>query len=132
VFVISRAQLSAVDRNENFDLYDARVEGVPQSLPTACSGSECQEAPSTPLVAETPSSATFTGPGNPSPPPVPPPVVKKKTVVKPLTRAQKLAKALAACGREHSKRRRASCEAQARKRYGAVSGSGKLARKVGK
>ena len=36
VFVISRAQLSAVDRNETNDLYDARVEGVAQSPAAAC------------------------------------------------------------------------------------------------
>ncbi|HEY2766646.1 MAG TPA: hypothetical protein VGI76_00205, partial [Solirubrobacteraceae bacterium] len=37
---------------------------------------------------------------------------------KPLTRAQKLAKAMKACHRKHGKRRR-SCEARARKAFGA-------------
>jgi hypothetical protein len=37
---------------------------------------------------------------------------------KPLTRAQKLAKALRACGKDHKRSRRAKCERAARKNYG--------------
>jgi hypothetical protein len=132
VFFITRAQLSPVDRNENYDLYDARVEGVAQSLPSVCSGSECQGSPSTVSALETPSSVTFSGPGNPlavSPGPV---VVSKKVVVKSLTRAQKLAKALTACGKVHGKRIQRLCEAQARKRYGGGSKTRKSAKKGSK
>ncbi len=40
--------------------------------------------------------------------------------VKALTRAQKLARALRACRKDHNKQKRASCEGAARKRYGQV------------
>jgi hypothetical protein len=40
--------------------------------------------------------------------------------VKALTRSQKLAKALKACRKEHNKGKRATCERQARRRYGSV------------
>jgi hypothetical protein len=44
---------------------------------------------------------------------------------KPLTRAQKLAKALKACKKVRNKRTRASCEKQARKKYGTKLNGGK-------
>jgi hypothetical protein len=40
--------------------------------------------------------------------------------VKPLTRAQKLAKALKACRKDHKKRKRLACEKQAKKKYGPI------------
>ncbi len=46
--------------------------------------------------------------------------IKKATVVKTLTRAQHLAKALAACNRK-PKKQRAACKSQARKKYGPVT-----------
>jgi PKD repeat protein len=53
-----------------------------------------------------------------TPPAVIPPVVKPVVVApKPLTNAQKLAKALKACKKLKSKRKRVSCEAQAKRRY---------------
>jgi hypothetical protein len=129
VFIITRAQLSQVDRNENYDLYDARVEGVSQSLPSVCSGRECQGSPPTELATETPSSVTFSGPGNPLPPVPGPVVTQKKVVVKSLTRVQKLAKALAACRKVRGKRARSLCEARARKRFGVGSKTRKSAKK---
>jgi hypothetical protein len=42
----------------------------------------------------------------------------KHSSPKPLTRAQKLAKALRACGKDHKRSRRAKCERAARKSYG--------------
>jgi hypothetical protein len=42
------------------------------------------------------------------------------TPPKPLTRAQKLAKALKACKKDKSKSKRTACEKQARKKYGQV------------
>lgn len=44
--------------------------------------------------------------------------IKPKPTPKPLTRAQKLAKALKACKKDKRKRKRVACEAQARKAYG--------------
>jgi hypothetical protein len=96
----------AVGRNE---LYDVRVNGgFPQSS-LACSGTGCQGVPPAPPLFATPASVTFAGAGNfptPSPPHSP----------KPLTRAQKLAKALRAC-RVKPRRERAVCERRARRQY---------------
>jgi hypothetical protein len=129
VFVITRAQLVPQDRGETYDVYDARVEGVGQSSSPVCTGGECQAAPSTVPGPETPSSVMFNGPENPSPPVSGPVAKQKKVVVKSLTRAQKLAKALAACRKVHGKHRRSLCEAQARKRYIAKSKARKPAKK---
>jgi DNA-binding beta-propeller fold protein YncE len=52
---------------------------------------------------------------NPLPPP---PAPKATTAPKPLTTAQKLAKALKACKKDRSKSKRKSCETQATKKYG--------------
>jgi hypothetical protein len=111
VFLATRAQLVAADRNENFDLYDVRVDGSSPTVATACSGSGCQGVPPTAPIFATPASFTFDGAGNL------PAHSAAKPAVRALTRAQKLAKALKACHAKASRRKRAACEAQARKRY---------------
>ena len=96
------------------DLYDARVDGgfAPVASDQSCEGSGCEGTTSTPPPAfGAPSSAAVTGVGNFNPIPS----VKNKSVV--LTRAQKLAIALKACGTK-PKKRRAACETQARRQYG--------------
>jgi hypothetical protein len=115
VFIATRAQLVPEDQNENYDLYDARVDGLEPVAAPACTGTGCQGLPSPPPTFATPSSVTFEGVGNFAPP-APTPTVKTKA--KTLTRAQKLAKALKACQAKQNKHKRAACEAQARKRYG--------------
>jgi hypothetical protein len=112
VFLEHRGPLGQVqvasDRNE---LYDARVNGGFPQTSLACSGTGCQGVPPAPPLFATPASVTFAGGGNfPTPPPSQP--------AKPLTRAQKLAKALRACGAK-PRRGRAVCERRARRRYGA-------------
>ncbi len=64
--------------------------------------------------------ATFSGAGNLAPPAAKQEVKGVKKGVKPLTGAQKLAKALQACRKTHphSKKRRHTCEAHARRLYG--------------
>jgi DNA-binding beta-propeller fold protein YncE len=115
VFFVSRARLVTQDDNSNFNLFDARVGGV-QPTASACSGTGCQGVPPERPIFETPASATFSGVGNFGPSP-PVPAVKPKT--KPLTRSQKLAKALKTCKGKRNKRKRVVCETLARKRYGA-------------
>ena len=123
VFFITRAQLVPQDESEAFVLYDAHV-GAPQSLsPPLCSGLGCQNRPPAPPAFATPATLTFSGNGN-WPSPAPPPVVRQKT----LTRAQRLAKALRACGKK-PKRQRARCRQEAEKRYGAKKAK---AKQVGK
>jgi hypothetical protein len=115
VFIITSANLTAEAGDEVYKLFDARVEGVKLLAPPACTGTGCQGAPAPPPTFATPSSVTYAGVGN-FPAPVPAKMVVKAKA-KPMTRAQKLAKALKAC-KAKPKRRRVSCEARARKRYG--------------
>ncbi len=115
VFLVTRAQLAPEDQNEAFDLYDVRVDGVKPITPPQCTGSGCQGVPSPPPTFATPPSVTFDGVGNFAVPTTP--VVKAKA--KPLSRAQKLTDALKQC-RKKPKRKRASCEMQARKHYGPI------------
>lgn len=116
VFITTRGKLVPEDENEETDVYDIHAEAVPPPAPSRCTGSGCQGVPSTPPIFATPPSVTYNGVGNfeaPAPAKVSP--VKPKS----LTRADKLAKALKACERKPKKKRR-SCEAQAKKKYGAT------------
>jgi WD40-like Beta Propeller Repeat len=112
------------DRNE---LYDARVDDGFSKPVVVCSGSGCHnEAPSSPSFMSPPS-ASFTGTGNlpaTAPPPHPKPA--------PQTRAQQLTKALKACRAMRDKRRRASCERRAHKRFGPAHGAKKANKKTNK
>jgi hypothetical protein len=126
VFFGTHAQLVPQDTNSVGNIYDARV-CVPESPcikpPTGgtvqCEGGSCQVPPAAP-VDQTPSSETFSGAGNLSPPPPPPPTAAE-------VRAKKLAKALKACKKDKKKSKRVACERSARKRYGPV----KAAKKAG-
>jgi hypothetical protein len=122
VFFFTRQPLVSQDQDLNVDVYDARVDGgIPaQNLlppPAPCTGeTSCRGASDPPPVFEAPSSATLTAEGNLTPqPPVKP---------KPLTRAQKFAKALKAC-RKQPRRRRRGCEKARRKKYGPVKKKGR-------
>jgi len=127
VFFGSSDKLLPEDTGNNVVVWDAREGGgFPVTVaPQACTTAEaCRAAsPPTPGVFGAPPSATFSGPGNITPPP--PAVVKPKP--KSLTRAQKLAAALKACKKDRSKVKRATCEKQAKQKYGAK----KLAKKAG-
>lgn len=120
VFFLTTARLSPKDKDSALDVYDARVGGSESETPAPveCQGDACQ-ASVTPPESLTPGSSTYRGPGNPTTATAtttsPSSTVKPKS--KPLTRAQKLAKALKACP-EKPKRTRARCERSARKKYG--------------
>jgi hypothetical protein len=117
VFFVTAAQLSHTDVDSAEDVYDARVEGgFPEiSAPPVCEGDACQSPVSAP-EDQTPGSLTYSGPGNPDP--FGALTVVNKHKARPLTRAQKLAKALAACKRDKSKQARRKCGQRARKSYG--------------
>jgi hypothetical protein len=127
VFFLTAAKLAQQDTDTSLDVYDAH-ECTQQSLclaqplvtPPSCStGDSCKPSPSLqPSIFGSPASATFSGAGN-LPPAVSKPAVKPRS----LTRTRKLAKALKACRAKHNKHMQASCEAQARKRYGSQSKS---------
>jgi DNA-binding beta-propeller fold protein YncE len=117
VFIMTRAQLVAEDQNGNRDLYDVRVDGVQPLSGPVCSGTGCQGVPPAPPIFATPSSVTFNGVGNFTQSTKP--GMKQKS--RPLTRAQKLSRALNACESKKEKSKRVVCEGRARKRYGARS-----------
>ncbi len=130
VFFTTEAPLVGQDSDELSDLYDARVDGgFPAPKVVECSGEGCQGALSAPLVAVAPSSLTPGGAGNLTPQPLPAPT-KPEPKPKSLTRSEKLAGALKACARDRAKKR-ARCEALARKRYG-TKASARLGRSAGK
>jgi WD40-like Beta Propeller Repeat len=118
VFFLTASKLAPQDLDSALDVYDAHVcsaalpcPPAPAPAPPACEGDSCQQTVSPPNDP-TPGSLTFRGAGNLVPPA---PAVKPK--VKPLTRAQLLARALKACRAKHDKHKRRLCTARARKRY---------------
>ena len=135
VFFATFDSLVPEDTDTQRDFYDARVcsEAEPCSAPAvgpppSCDGEECQGAPSAPPVFGV-AGGTFDGPGNLS---APAPEVTAVTKSKPLTRAQKLAKALKACKKDRAKARRKSCEAAARRKYGPKPKKAKKGKKAGR
>ena len=128
VFFMTAAQLVPSDTDKAFDIYDAHVcsEASPcltskVTTSEACGSSATCRGSSVPQPQSggAPASATFSGPGNVAKQGVLPSKTPAKP--KPLTRAQKLAQALKSCRKQdkHDKKKRVSCERQARKRYGA-------------
>jgi hypothetical protein len=143
VFMLTASQLVPQDRDTAFDVYDARVctSESPCLTPPVETHTACEEKPS----EATCKPASATQPALPSAPPSSLPgtgnagthevlgltVSKPAPVVKPLTRAQKLAKALKACKKLKKKSKRASCIRQANKKYGPIK-KGKAVTKKGK
>jgi hypothetical protein len=131
VFFETAAQLLPQDTDTAFDIYDARVcsELSPCLSPPAPEAPACAEAqtcrPAEPVQAipgVSPASR-LAGAGNLTPgtaSQAPQHGVEGKKTVKPPTRAQKLARALARCHKRyaHEKRKRKACEKSARRRYG--------------
>jgi hypothetical protein len=106
VFFVSREDLVADDKDETYNLFDARVNGVQPVLPPTCTGTGCQGLPASPPVFSTPPSTTFAGVGNFSP--------AAETTVKKTTKKKKKSKA----------------KAKARKRSGSGGKSGVKGRKT--
>jgi hypothetical protein len=132
VFFLTSARLTSQDIDSSRDVYDAHecssespcVQPSNVQSPPCTNEASCKASPTPqPAIFGAPSSATFQGPGNLTPAPV----VKAKA--KPLTRAQKLNKALAVCHKEKKKAKRASCEKTARKKYGPIKKAKKKAKK---
>jgi DNA-binding beta-propeller fold protein YncE len=125
-FFISRAALVPGGGNgEKPNVFDARVDGgfkgAPGGIiqPPECkSAEECKEPAGEPPVESFPASAAFSGAGNLTAPLEATKPPAEKPAPRKLTRAQQLAKALAACGKDKQKARRAGCAKRARKKYG--------------
>jgi hypothetical protein len=125
IYFLTNTQLVGQDTDQDIDMYDARVDGgypAPAAPPVECGlreeGEACQGALASQPLFAAPGSASFTSGANLMPAVGGETTKPSTTKSKPLTRAQKRAKALKAC-RKQPKKKRALCEAQARKRYGA-------------
>jgi hypothetical protein len=115
VFFATRERLAPTDTDELVDVYDARVDGgLPAAGPPAsCEGTTCQEPLIAPPSLAMPLSASFSGSSNLIASLSKPPVK--------LTRKQLLARALVRCRKLKSRRRRSTCVALAKGRYGSKS-----------
>jgi DNA-binding beta-propeller fold protein YncE len=134
VFFLTDSRLVSQDYDTTINLYDAHecttespCASSPALVPPPCStGEACKPAPTPqPAIFGASGSETFSGAGNLTPAPT----TTVKSKAKPLTRAQKLTKALRAC-KKKPKSKRKSCEAQARKKYGAAHKAKKTNRRA--
>jgi hypothetical protein len=120
VFFLSSATLTTNDTDSAYDVYDAHVcsltvpcsESGPASSQPCTSNDSCQGIGGVEGIDAGPATEAIVGPGNLKP--------AAKQIVKPPTRAQRLAKALHACSKVHNRRQRASCRKAAYKRYGPI------------
>jgi hypothetical protein len=120
VFFVTAAPLAPQDLDTSYDVYDAHActaaspcLAPPAVTPPACgTGESCRPAPSLqPAIFGASGSATFSGAGNLVP-------TASTGNAKPLTRAQKLSRALKACRKKVRHVTRKKCEKKARARYG--------------
>lgn len=132
VFFLTASKLVNQDFDNAPDIYEARECSaaspcIPQGpvAPPPCETSDsCKPAPSPqPTIFGSPSSATFSGAGNVT---VQGPAPAAKARV--LTRAQKLAQALRACGRLKAKHKRLACQQRARRTYGKKLAASKVSK----
>ncbi len=117
-FLTGQRLLPSGDLDQSLDVYDAHAcsSGSPclpeaPTPPPACEGDACQ-SPGAPPENPTPSSLTYQGPGNPTPPGAVTPKHKSAAELK----AEKLKAALKSCKAKSSKRKRQTCETQARRK----------------
>jgi hypothetical protein len=120
VFIGTHAQLVPQDTDSLGDVYDARVcepespcIEPPHGETAQCEGGSCQSPPAAPMF-QSPATLTLASSGN-----LTSEAPSTKTPTAAEVRAKDLAKALKACKRQRAKRR-AECEASARKKYGAA------------
>ena len=125
-FFLTAAKLLAQDTDNSLDVYDARVCGTPETEaclpplippPPPCTGEGCRPPAAPQESLALPASAIFKGPGNIANQQVLP--AKDSTDSKPLTRSQKLARALKACHKIKANKPRLACERRAHRAFGA-------------
>jgi hypothetical protein len=116
VFFATYDQLVSGDQDNLMDIYDARVEGgfpsVPPTPAPCATSAACQVHGMPPSLPPVGSSALSVGASNL---PAPVPSKSKKTAAQ--IRAEKLVRALKACHSKRNERKRADCEAEARRQY---------------
>jgi DNA-binding beta-propeller fold protein YncE len=126
VFFLTAAPLAPQDLDTNYDVYDAHVCEAALPCPSPplppgkeCQGEECHGSFTAGPSFSAPGSATSSGPGSPG---AQAQVLgSQQPKPKPLTRAQRLAKALKACRQHKQKSKRLVCEKLARKKYGPIT-----------
>jgi hypothetical protein len=115
VYLLTAQALAPGGSSTEVAIYDAKIDGgfpAPPAAAEPCSGEACSGAQSITPRLPAISSSSVSGSGNIEP------VISKPPVVRSLTSAQKLTKALKSCRAKRNKHKRGVCEAQARKRYG--------------
>jgi hypothetical protein len=121
VFLLTRTSLVGQDTDELVDLYDVRVGGgfpAPKVSAVACQGEACQGNPSIPPSGLKPEGSSIQPAGGNLTTPFKETLEpESKPKSKPLTNTQKLAAALKACKKAKSKKKRQTCERQARKKH---------------
>jgi hypothetical protein len=140
VFFMTTDELVATDTDNSPDIYDAHVcdAARPCIVATVATKEECVDngsckGPATPAESggTPPATSTFSGPGN-ALHEVAGTKTTQKPKPKPLTRKQKLAKALKQCHKLKKKHKRHVCEATAHKRYGPVKKKAKKSSAIGR
>ncbi len=132
VFFLTKSRLTSQDLDTGLDLYDSHActasmpcVAPPVSPPPCSTGDSCKAAPTPqPAIFGAPASSTFTGVGNVPAVSLSAPVVKSR----PLTRAQRLARALRVCAKK-PKSKRSACKRHARRRFGGKN-AGRATRKA--
>jgi DNA-binding beta-propeller fold protein YncE len=131
VFFLTTSKLAPQDTGTEYNVFDAQectrerpCAPSEASQPPACNTeASCKAAPTPqPTIFGPSGSATFSG--SESHPPLATPL-PGKVVTAAEKRARELAKALQTCKKDRSKTKRRSCEAAARKRYGAAKAKAK-------
>jgi hypothetical protein len=133
VFILTSQQLVKQDNDSGYDVYDARVCGSAGCLGSpAESASGCADevackggSAGVPALPPVPATAAISGPGNSGSVRVLGETSKGKGKSKPLTRAQKLKRALKKCKKIKKHKKRQACIKQANKRYGAKKSKAK-------
>jgi hypothetical protein len=132
VFFLTADRLSPQDVDTAFDVYDAHVcsalapcSGAALSSPPCSTAESCRTASAAqPSSFGAPASATYSGPGNVTPP------AQKTAASKPLTRSQRLAGALKRCRRDRDRHKRGICETQAQRKYAGAKPASRQRRSV--
>jgi hypothetical protein len=139
VFFLAQEPLVPADRNGGTqDVYDARVQGgfspCTAGNPNPPPGSSSCSPPTSTPNPQAPSPSPYTaglGLAGFSVAPLPADTSHPAVAAKPVTRAQKLGKALKACKKDKTKSKRTKCEKEARKQYGTTPKAKKSAGRKG-
>jgi hypothetical protein len=124
VFFLTASQLTGSDTDQAFDVYDAHVctaaapcpsGTAPVSVPPCASADSCRATAPAPPAVTLSTEASYGGSGN---------LAVTRAVVtrtRPLTRVQKLAKAMKQCKKKKRRKLRVSCERSAQRAFGRTS-----------